>query len=197
MKTMIFFALFLLLFSACAKTVPDEIVPPIAPPSPESAPDQKPEEEAWQGITEMKLTSSAFEYGGSIPEQYTCDGRNINPPLKMDDFPSETRSFALIMEDPDAPVGTFVHWIVWDLSPESRGIPEKAQLLNQGMTSFNTPGYGGPCPPSGTHRYFFKVYALDTQLNLPSVTRKNHLEQAMQGHILAEAELMGTYERGS
>jgi Raf kinase inhibitor-like YbhB/YbcL family protein len=150
----------------------------------------------------MKLISSAFEAGGVIPAKYTCDGQDISPPLSWSDVPAGARSLALIADDPDAPRGTWVHWVAWNLPMDARslseGIPKQSSLSNQmqqGMTDFKKPGYGGPCPPSGTHRYFFKLYALDTVLNLPAGTTKGNLEKAMQGHILGQAELMATYQR--
>ncbi len=150
----------------------------------------------------MELTSSAFRAGDMIPSTYTCDGQDISPPLSWSDPPTGTISFALISDDPDAPRGTWVHWVIWNIPTSARALeehfPKTAALPNgvkQGTTDFHRVGYGGPCPPSGTHRYFFKLYALDTTLNLPSSTTKKDLEKAMQGHILAQTELMGTYRR--
>ncbi|MFQ5930802.1 MAG: YbhB/YbcL family Raf kinase inhibitor-like protein [Nitrospiraceae bacterium] len=150
----------------------------------------------------MELKSSAFEAGDLIPAKYTCDGSDVSPPLSWSDAPSGTQSFALISDDPDAPRGTWVHWVTWNIpaTPLSldEGLPKRDSLPNgtkQGTTDFRRVGYGGPCPPSGTHRYFFKLYALDTILNLPSSTTKPALEKAMQGHILKQAELMGVYRR--
>ena len=150
----------------------------------------------------MQLTSAAFEPGGMIPAKYTCDGPDVSPPLSWTEVPPDTRSFALIADDPDAPVGTWVHWVLWNI-PASAGsleenLPKTASLANgaqQGTTDFRRIGYGGPCPPSGTHRYFFKLYALDIMLDLPSSTTKQDLERAMKGHILAQTELMGKYRR--
>ncbi|MCH6558228.1 MAG: YbhB/YbcL family Raf kinase inhibitor-like protein [Nitrospirae bacterium] len=150
----------------------------------------------------MELKSSAFEAGDLIPAKYTCDGSDVSPPLSWSDAPSGTQSFALISDDPDAPRGTWVHWVAWNIPATSRsldeGLPKQDSLPNgmkQGTTDFRRVGYGGPCPPSGTHRYFFKLYALDTSLNLPSSTTKAALEKAMQGHILKQGELMGVYRR--
>lgn len=145
----------------------------------------------------MKITSSAFENSDSIPAKYTCDGNDINPPLIFSDIPENAQSLVLIMDDPDAPMGTWVHWIVWNIDPGARGIPENSVPKGsiEGKTSWGRSGYGGPCPPSGTHHYFFKLYALDTQLDLSSDADKPQLEQAMQGHILAQAELIGPYQR--
>ncbi|MFQ5532982.1 MAG: YbhB/YbcL family Raf kinase inhibitor-like protein, partial [Candidatus Methylomirabilales bacterium] len=148
----------------------------------------------------MQMTSQAFEAGGMIPAKYTCDGPDVSVPLRWTDPPAGTQSFALIADDPDAPVGTWVHWVVWNIPASASGLdenlPKTASLPNgakQGTTDFRRIGYGGPCPPSGTHRYFFKLYALDTTLDLPSSTTKRDLEQAIEGHILAQAELMGRY----
>ena len=150
----------------------------------------------------MELKSSAFEAGGMIPKKYTCDGPDVSPPLSWSDIPAKAKSLALIADDPDAPMGTWVHWVAWNIQPEARGleegVPKKDSLPNgmkQGTTDFRSIGYGGPCPPSGTHRYFFKLYALDTGLNLPPNTTKKDLERAMQRHLLQQVELMGKYAR--
>ncbi len=145
----------------------------------------------------MKLTSTAFQHQQRIPAKYTCDGQDINPPLHIAEAPPAAQSLALIMDDPDAPRGTWVHWLVWNMDPKTSEIPEKSVPAGaaQGMTDFHRPSYGGPCPPSGTHRYFFKLYALDTKLNLPAKTDKNALEKAMEKHILARTELVGLYSR--
>ena len=150
----------------------------------------------------MQITSQAFEAGGMIPAKYTCDGPDLSPPLRWADPPAGTQSYALIADDPDAPVGMWVHWVLWNIPADASGLEENlsksASLPNgakQGTTDFRRIGYGGPCPPSGTHRYFFKLYALDTMLELPSSTTKRDLEGAMQGHILGQAELVGTYQR--
>ncbi len=154
------------------------------------------------GGVNMELTSHVFQAGNMIPPQYTCDGQDISPPLSWSDPPAGTISFALISDDPDAPMGTWVHWVLWNIPASARtleeNLPKTASLANgakQGTTDFHRIGYGGPCPPSGTHRYFFKLYALDTTLDLPSGTTKKDLEKAMGGHILAQTELMGTYRR--
>ncbi|VUZ84536.1 putative kinase inhibitor protein [Candidatus Methylomirabilis lanthanidiphila] len=154
------------------------------------------------GGTTMELKSQVFQSGAMIPSNYTCDGQDVSPPLSWSDPPVGTISFALISDDPDAPMGTWVHWVIWNIPASTRvleeNFPKTASLPNgtkQGTTDFHRVGYGGPCPPSGTHRYFFKLYALDTTLNLPSSTTKKDLEQAMQGHILGQTELMGTYRR--
>jgi len=150
----------------------------------------------------VEISSRAFEAGGMIPSKYTCDGEGISPPLHWSDPPAGTQSFALVSDDPDAPVGTWVHWVVWNIPATARALDEnlaKKESLpsgaNQGTNDFRRIGYGGPCPPSGTHRYFFKLYALDTTLSLPPHTTKSVLDKAMRGHILAQAELMGKYRR--
>lgn len=148
------------------------------------------------------LTSTAFRPGAPIPRTYTCDDRNISPPLQWNDPPAGVRSFALIMDDPDAPGGVWVHWVLYNLPAEARSLPEAVAPVaarpdgsRQGMNSWPRLGYGGPCPPSGTHRYVFKLYALDTLLDLAANANKAQLLQAMEGHILAQAELIGTYAR--
>lgn len=150
----------------------------------------------------MELKSSAFPPGGVIPAKYTCDGSDSSPPVSWADVPAGTQSLALIADDPDAPGGTWVHWVAWNIPPNTsvlqEDVPKRDSLSNgmqQGTTDFRSIGYGGPCPPSGTHRYFFKLYALKTTLNLPPSTTKKELEKAMQGHILKQAELMGKYAR--
>ena len=150
----------------------------------------------------FELKSTAFAAGQPIPRQYTCDGENVSPPLQWNDPPAGTQSLALICDDPDAPAGTWVHWVLYNLPAKTRtlaeAIPATADLPDgsrHGKNGWGRLGYGGPCPPSGTHRYFFKLYALDTVLGLASGADKNQLLQAMQGHILAQTELMGTYKR--
>jgi Raf kinase inhibitor-like YbhB/YbcL family protein len=151
----------------------------------------------------IELTSTAFRQGEVIPQEYTGDGRNVSPSLKWPDPPTGTRSFALICEDPDAPRGTFTHWVVLNLPAESRelteGLPQETTLPDgtaQGTNDFGKVGYGGPSPPPGKpHRYVFKLYALDRQLNLPASATKTNLLAAMKGHVLAEGQLMGTYSR--
>lgn len=153
-------------------------------------------------IMSIQLTSSAFTEGKPIPAKYTCDGDDISPPLKWSNTPSGTRSLALISDDPDAPVGTWVHWVLYNLPPTVTELPENTPTTEsipngakQGINDFKRFGYGGPCPPSGTHRYYFKIYALDTELKLKARPTKSDLLQAMQGHVLAEGQLMGTYRR--
>lgn len=145
----------------------------------------------------MKLTSSEFENNSMIPKKYTCDDRDINPPLKIQGIPPKTVSLALIMNDPDAPAGDWVHWLVWNMEPTTEKIKE-GSFPDQGIVgfnSFNHQSYGGPCPPFGTHRYFFKLYALDSMLNLPEEAKKKDLMIAMQGRIIEQTELIGLYSR--
>lgn len=151
---------------------------------------------------QFTLSSPFFASGQPIPRKYSCDGQDISPPLSWGEPPQHTRSLALIADDPDAPGGTFVHWVLYNVPPHSRALPEgvpKAEKLADaslhGKNSWGRLGYGGPCPPGGTHRYFFKIYALDAVLGLPSGASKQRLLEAMQGHILGQAELMGTYSR--
>jgi hypothetical protein len=146
-----------------------------------------------KNMPELKITS-VFEHNGHIPVKYTCDGDDINPPLNIEGIPDGTQSLVLIMDDPDAPMGTWDHWIVWNI-PASGKIEENSAPGIEGVNSWRKNNYGGPCPPSGTHRYFFKVYALDTKLNLPTSANKKDVEKAMQSHILAEGELIGLYSR--
>ena len=151
---------------------------------------------------QLTITSDAFASGQSIPAKYSCIGRNVSPPLAWNEPPAGTQSFALIMDDPDAPVGTWVHWVLFNIPASSRGLPEaipSAGTLSDGSlhgkNSGGNPGYNGPCPPSGTHRYFFKLYALDEMLGLSSGADKGELLQAMEGHTLAQGELMGTFRK--
>jgi Raf kinase inhibitor-like YbhB/YbcL family protein len=155
-----------------------------------------------EALMSISLSSTAFAAGTSIPAAYSCTGRSISPPLAWSDPPSGTKSFALIMDDPDAPFGTFVHWVIYNIPASSRGLPEavvaNGQLADgtlQGNNGAGRVGYMGPCPPSGTHRYFFKLYALDNDLSLSSGAGKDQLLNAMQGHILAQGELMGTFSK--
>lgn len=143
----------------------------------------------------MNISSSAFGHNESIPSQYTCDGADINPPLSISGVPDGVKSLALIMDDPDAPVGTWDHWIVWNIPPGLGSIVEDSVPGIQGKNGWGRSDYGGPCPPRGTHRYFFKLYALDRLIDLGSGASKAALEKAMQGHILAQAELIGLYQR--
>ena len=144
----------------------------------------------------MRVTSPAFKNEGMIPSKYTCDGRDIIPPLRFEDLPNRAASLALVMDDPDAPMGTFDHWVVWNIPAGTTSVEEGREPQGvQGRTSFGRMGYGGPCPPRGVHRYFFKLYALDAMLNLPAGSRKRDLEQAMKGHVIEQAVLMCKYSR--
>jgi Raf kinase inhibitor-like YbhB/YbcL family protein len=150
----------------------------------------------------LTIRSSAFDDGEMIPRRHTCDGDDTSPPLSWSDVPDGTRSLALICDDPDAPMGTFVHWVLFNLPSDARKLPEslakEASLEDgsiQGKNDFGKVGYGGPCPPGGTHRYNFKLYALDRKLDLPSGVKKSDLLDAMEGHVLGEARLVGTYRR--
>lgn len=151
---------------------------------------------------EIKITSSAFEDGGLMPTKYTCDGVDVSPPLQWEAVPEGTKSIAVMCDDPDAPIGTFVHWVIFGLPADTKelteNIPTEKTLPNgakQGTNGFRRIGYRGPCPPSGTHRYFFKIYALDTEPDLPAGAGKRDLLRAMEGHILAEGQLIGKYKR--
>lgn len=145
----------------------------------------------------MKITSPAFKNNEFIPPQYTCDGQDVNPPLAISEVPENAQSLVLIMDDPDAPAGTWVHWTVWNIDPKTTEIAENSVPPGaiEGMTDFGRSGYGGPCPPSGSHRYFFKLYALDIKLELSPEAKKEEVEKAMENHILAKAELIGLYQR--
>jgi Raf kinase inhibitor-like YbhB/YbcL family protein len=161
-----------------------------------------PGEEAKGAKMAIDLTSSAFEDGDAIPARYTCDGPDVSPSLSWGSVPDGTRSLVLIADDPDAPGRTFVHWVIYNLPPDTRGLPEDVpnqQTLPsgaaQGVNGAGNIGYMGPCPPGGTHRYFFKLYALDTELGLGGGATKEEVLDAMEGHVLSEGQLMGTYRR--
>lgn len=151
----------------------------------------------------MKLTSTAFKEGGMIPKKYSCDDEDISPPLNWENIPSKTKELAMICDDPDAPMGTWVHWVIYKISPQVKGltenIPTEKKLSSgmvQGMNDFGRIGYGGPCPPGGTHRYFFKIYALDAVLNLEPGATQAQVLRTIQSHILEETQLIGKYKRG-
>ena len=146
----------------------------------------------------MLLTSPAFQNEGFIPAQYTCDDSDISPPLEWSEVPEGTLSFVLIVDDPDAvPVAGFVwdHWILYNIAPNIRSIAENSTVGTKGITSFKRTGYGGPCPPNGEHTYFFKLYAVDINLKFDTTPKKEILEEAIKGHVLAKAELKGRYNR--
>ncbi|MCL5991285.1 MAG: YbhB/YbcL family Raf kinase inhibitor-like protein [Bacteroidetes bacterium] len=157
-----------------------------------------------KGVTKIsiKITSTAFIEGGLLPKIYTCEGKNISPPLAWSNLPEGTKSIALINDDPDAPMGTWVHWVIYNIPPTETGLKEEIPSENilpngakQGITDFRRVGYGGPCPPSGTHRYFFKLYALDKILELEPGVSKGQLLTAMEGHILGTGQLVGKYKK--
>lgn len=162
---------------------------------------QRPEEKFPQlelkKPSNMKIESPAFSNNQPIPAEYTCDGKDVNPPLKISEVPEETKSLVLIVDDPDAPGGTWVHWTLWNIDPKITEIPENSVPGGtvEGRTDFGKPGYGGPCPPSGIHHYHFKLYALDTMLKLNSSSKKKEVEKSMEGHILDWVELIGLYQR--
>jgi Raf kinase inhibitor-like YbhB/YbcL family protein len=150
----------------------------------------------------MRLFSPAFSEGETIPAKYTCDGENMSPALEWADVPEGTRTFALILDDPDAPSGLFLHWLIWNIPGTEKGMADgvgeedgTASGGLQGRNGFGKLGYGGPCPPGGTHRYYFHLFALDTDLDAPPGSTRERIERAMQGHVLATAELMGRYTR--
>jgi Raf kinase inhibitor-like YbhB/YbcL family protein len=150
----------------------------------------------------IRITSSAFSEGEMIPRSYTCDDKDVSPDLVWTGIPDGAKTLVLICDDPDAPVGNWVHWVLFNIPTVETGLPaeiapeaEMANGARHGINDFRRLGYGGPCPPGGTHRYFFKLYALDNELDLDSGASKSRVEEAMQGHILAEGQLMGRYKR--
>ena len=148
------------------------------------------------GGAKIKITSSAFQEGGNIPSKFTCDGGDTTPPLQIAEVPSAAKSLALVVDDPDAPSGLFTHWMVWNMSPQTSAIAEASTPKGiHGTNDFGKSGYGGPCPPSGTHRYYFKIFALDRELDLPPGTKRSQLDAAMKGHVVAQGELMARYSR--
>jgi Raf kinase inhibitor-like YbhB/YbcL family protein len=182
------FALSVMFAVACAKQPATPTQNPPNRQSPENTPEV------------MKLMSSAFAEGQRIPRPYTCDGVNVSPPLEWSGVPKTAQTLAIIAEDPDAPAGTWVHWVLYNLPAANIGMVENLtqdEKLKaggfQGKNDFEKIGYGGPCPPSGTHRYFFKIYAIDTELSLKAGATKADVENAMAGHVVSQAQLMGTY----
>lgn len=145
----------------------------------------------------MKFSSPAFPHEGIVPAQYTCDGMDVNPPFIIEGVPEGAKSLVLAVDDPDAPQGDWVHWTVWNIKPSTSRIEENSTPTGavEGLTDFGRTGWGGPCPPSGTHRYQFKLYALDMTLSLGSIAKKRDLERTMDGHILDQAILIGLYQR--
>ena len=167
--------------------------PPLAPQPPAQSSDQK---------SEIKVTSVAFQQGQPIPRQYTCAGINISPPLEWSGVPKTAKTIAIIVDDPDAPGGSWAHWVLYNVPADNIGFVENVPMFEtlkaggfQGKNDFGKIGYGGPCPPSGTHRYFFKLYAVDAELSLKAGATRAELEKALEGHVLAQGQLMGTYQR--
>jgi Raf kinase inhibitor-like YbhB/YbcL family protein len=148
-------------------------------------------------MSEFALESGAFENAQAIPSRHSCEGEDVSPSLRWRNVPEGTQSLALVVDDPDAPGGVFTHWIAWGLDPAAEGLSEGESTPREGQNDFGTSGYRGPCPPPGRgrHRYVFRLYALDAELELPAGTAKAELEQAISGHVLTTAELVGTYER--
>jgi Raf kinase inhibitor-like YbhB/YbcL family protein len=148
------------------------------------------------GGATMKITSSAFHEGANIPSKFTCDGSDTSPPLQIAGVPSGAKSLVLIVDDPDAPGGLFTHWLVWNISPQTGSIAEgSAPKGVQGANDFGKSGYRGPCPPPGTHRYSFKIFALDRELELRSGAKRSQVDAAMKGHVIAQGELVGRYAK--
>lgn len=147
----------------------------------------------------MTITSSAIQANGNILPQYTCDGANSSPPLTFSEIPMAAKSLVLVVDDPDAPSGTFTHWLLYDMPPSILAIPEgtQPQVGKTGTNDFGNAAYGGPCPPNGTHRYYFRLYALDAMLELPESAYRRTLEEAMAGHILESAKMVGVYAKNT
>jgi Raf kinase inhibitor-like YbhB/YbcL family protein len=195
------YCLLVFVFAACTPAATATATPEAIATSPASAPSEIPSTEETMSLA---LTSDAFMSGQSIPAKYACTGRNISPALSWNEPPPGTQSFALIVDDPDAPMGTWVHWVLFNIPPDSRSLQEDLPITGKnidpnaiyvGKNSSGNIGYDGPCPPSGTHRYFFKLYALDTLISLlPGATKEQVLKE-MEGHILAQGELMGTFSK--
>jgi len=145
----------------------------------------------------LTVSSPVFENNSTIPSKYTCDGANVNPPLSIEHVPDGTKSLALVVDDPDAPAGVWVHWVLWNIQPETKELKENSvpRGAQQGMNDFRKHPYSGPCPPSGTHRYVFKIYALDTILTISPDATKTDLEKAMKGHIIEQGHIIGLYKR--
>jgi Raf kinase inhibitor-like YbhB/YbcL family protein len=146
-------------------------------------------------MKELIVKSPSFRHKSLIPKKYTCDDQDINPSLTIEGTPKEAKSLALVLDDPDAPSGTFDHWVVWNIPPSTTKIDENSVPGTEGLNSARQRGFLGPCPPSGTHRYFFKIYALDVELSLGDRSTKKDLEKVMAGHIVAKGELIGLYHR--
>ncbi len=191
LSLILIFTVALVTLSSCPKEKEPE-----GGPAPTSAKMQAEQQEEVSKVARLRLSSPAFEHGQPIPSRYTADGEDISPPLVIEGIPPGTKSLVLIMDDPDAPIGLWVHWVVFNIPPDTTKIEEGVEPPGTpGTNSWRRTGYGGPAPPSGTHRYFFRVYALDTVLDLSEGANKRQVEHAMEGHILAMGELMGTYSR--
>jgi len=149
------------------------------------------------GGTKMKISSPAFQEGGTIPEKFSKNGQNVNPGLRFEGAPAEAKSLALIVDDPDAPVGLFTHWLVWNIDPKTPEVAENSVPKGgvQGTNDFPGQRYDGPQPPSGTHRYYFKIFALDRMLDLKAGAKRHEVDAALQGHVIAQGELMGRYSK--
>lgn len=194
---------FVLLSASCRSPQTSNAGAPPVEPSQTATPVNTPARAETTGeAPPTRITSTAFEDGGAIPARFTCDGQNVSPPLNWTGAPAATKTFALVADDPDSPAGTWVHWVAYNLPATTNGLPANVPATEtleggarQGTNDFSRLGYGGPCPPSGAHRYFFKLYALDAQLDLAPGATKDQLLEAMKGHVLALAELMGSYER--
>jgi Raf kinase inhibitor-like YbhB/YbcL family protein len=155
---------------------------------------------AWSAAAteggQLKISSSGFNEGSNIPPKFTCDGGDTSPPLKIDGVSATAKSLVLIVDDPDAPTGVFTHWLVWNIDPKTNFIAEaSAAGGTEGKNDFGKSGYGGPCPPSGSHRYYFRVFALDRQLPLRAGAKRKEVDSAMKGHVIGQGELMGRYAR--
>jgi Raf kinase inhibitor-like YbhB/YbcL family protein len=188
---------FLLLAITAVSCAPDATATATSETLATSQPTVLSEVSTEEATMSLELTSDAFTNGQSIPAKYTCTGRNISPALAWNEPPSGTQSFALIVDDPDAPMGTWVHWVLFNIPANTRSLQENMDVsgMSVGKNSSGRTRYDGPCPPSGTHRYFFKLYALDSTLSLSPSATKEQLLKAMEGHILAQGELMGTFSK--
>jgi Raf kinase inhibitor-like YbhB/YbcL family protein len=200
-KFLVSFTLMLLILSGCSTPTQSPATSPTAPSQSSGAPALLPPTSF--PASSLTLSSPSFTNGQPIPQKFTCQGENISPSLSWSGIPATARSLALVTEDPDASSSPFIHWVIYNISPTLGGLPEKVPpgaqvdgIGTQGSPSFGAPGYGGPCPPSGNpHHYYFRLYALDLDPSLPDGLHAAELQQRMTGHILAQAELMGTYQR--
>jgi Raf kinase inhibitor-like YbhB/YbcL family protein len=143
----------------------------------------------------LKISSPAFSHNGMMPDKYTCHGEDVSPPLQIDGVPAEAKSLAIVVDDPDAPMSTWVHWIIWNIDPSKTNIGEGESPGTEGINDFDRHSYRGPCPPGGTHRYFFNVYALDKMLDIPDSSEKDDLEWEMEGHVISKGRLVGLFTK--